>query len=86
VLKSAVGSPTSRKSREVGHPAYFGVNAWKQQRYTCRVEVAHPPILKTGNPERYEEMRKGYVVVTLPRCEDLFLAGECDGTENVISG
>ena len=27
----------------MAHPRLLDVNVWKQQRYTCRVEVAHPP-------------------------------------------
>jgi hypothetical protein len=73
---SDVGCPTAtlRLSLRAGFlekrekwrtPGLFGVNVWKQQRYTCRVEVAHPP--RSGAPALILCQRLGTAALYLPR-------------------
>jgi hypothetical protein len=42
--------------REKWRTPVFGVGVWRQQRYTCRVEVAHPPLFVKNEEKSLKEL------------------------------
>lgn len=60
----------SRKARKMSYSRFIGINVWKQQRYTCCIEVAHPPVNL-----RYNECTS--MIPGRIRCELALVAALC---------